>query len=475
MIGSRHTASHTAHWHTCRRLIIVTALLLLSKGNASALSVAHRGPRSAAAASTLKRALMRAGLGQVSLDVYLKRGPGQWTMIVTVTDRRTDKRLVRRMSVPRGLLSTHRAEALASELQRTLRRQAIVRPRRQAIVATSAPTRRRSADVATKATPQTDPLGFTVAKPVNRPSVARTDDRDDRGRDLDNDRDGDEADRDADEADRDARKDDRDDRHDEDIEKDRQQDDRPTLRRRARRNPPRVFFAHVGLELAMRRFLLEDGRNLAIDFDTGSYSQIGALFQFYPLQLFRASPYIQSLGIQISYAHSAGLHTNLGDTEELRELTTDLWQLGVGLNYRVPRFRHPNAPRFDLNFGVDYLSFTIADNPQINDLSLITLVAGARIEIPVTWYLNLFATGEYRVALAAKSAMLEPFAAKVGALSGFAVKGGLCGKIAGGLGYTTAVSFRRIGGEIPALADPLGSARVIDRTIALGVALSYEI
>jgi len=316
----------------------------------------------------------------------------------------------------------------------------------------------KPAPPAPKPRPKTnsDDLGFGSKKPKARA------DQDDRPRRRERDRDRD--DRDRDDRDRDDR--DRDDRD---------RDDRDTRIRRRRGANRRVVAVDVGLSVAWRRFLFEDGKNIAVDYNTGTFSQLEMVAEFYPLQLFDPPAVLKPLGLRLGYSRSAGLHTGSKIDLTAPPVDTSVSRFWGGLTYRLPRFSHPNAPLIDVRVGVVHSSFDVDKNPDVESLSMTILAPGVRVAIPLRRYVGIYLAGEYRALLQVKSPMLNEYLGRTAGLQGFAIDGGVWGQIAGGLGYRAGFTYERFIGELRSLQNDTDTVRGVNRFIALSFALTYEV
>jgi len=245
--------------------------------------------------------------------------------------------------------------------------------------------------------------------------------------------------------------------------------------RTAGRMPRNRLFARLsaGVGLAWRRFLL-DAETAAMNFESGVFSQLSVQAELFPLELVTASP-VARLGLRMGYAHSAGLSTDL--PEQKASLSTSIARIWGGLLYRLPRFRDPRLPRFDVRVGFAHTGFEVNEGPEvtidIQDLSLTAFAAGASVAVFFKRYLGVELGGEYRTVLRVRSEFMAPYDTRPGALQGFHVSGALLGRVFGGLGYRGSVSAERFFGNLPALASE-AELKVRDWTVCADVALTYE-
>ena len=245
---------------------------------------------------------------------------------------------------------------------------------------------------------------------------------------------------------------------------------------RARGRMPRNrLFARLsaGVGLAWRRFLL-DAETAAMNYESGVFSQLSLEAELFPLELVTASP-IARLGLRMGYAHSAGLSTDLDQPKA--SLSTSISRIWGGLLYRLPRFRDPRLPRFDVRVGFAHTGFEVNEDPEVaitvHDLSLTEFAAGASVAVFFKRYLGVELGGEYRTVLRVRSEFMTPYDTRPGALQGFHVTGALRGRVFGGLGYRGSVSAERFFGNLPALASE-AELKVRDWTVCADVALTYE-
>jgi len=227
----------------------------------------------------------------------------------------------------------------------------------------------------------------------------------------------------------------------------------------------------AGVGLAWRRFLL-DAEVTAMNFESGLHSQLFVEGEAYPLHLVTSSALAQ-IGLRVSYTHSAGLSTEQDDVDA-ESLSTSMGRLWAGLVYRVPRFREPRLPRLDLRVGLVHATFEVAENPNVQDLSLTAFAAGGTMTVLFKPWLGFELGGEYRTLLRARSPFLEPYETKPAGLQGFNVVGGLLGKVVGGLGYRGTVVAERFVGDLPALETD-GVLKVRDWYVCGNLALTYEL
>ena len=228
----------------------------------------------------------------------------------------------------------------------------------------------------------------------------------------------------------------------------------------------------AGVGMAWRRFLL-DAQTAAMNYESGLFSQLSIEGELFPLQLLTASA-IARLGVRLSYAQSAGLSTELEDSEA-DSLSTSIARIWAGLVYLLPRFRDARLPRFDLRAGIAHTGFSVDDNPAatVQDLSLTAFAAGATITVMFKRYLGVELGAEYRVLLRVRSDFMAPYETRPGGLQGFNVTGGLRGRVVGGLGYRATMGAERFVGDLPAL-DTGAVLKVRDWTVCADLALTYE-
>ena len=240
----------------------------------------------------------------------------------------------------------------------------------------------------------------------------------------------------------------------------------------------RVFSAAVGFGIGHRRFLWENGADVAVDWASGAYTQIGAEVEFYPLQFVKAPRLLQRLGVRFAYSHSAGLATDLADPNNNNqpvEHGADVSSFWGGLVYRMPHFDNYHAPKISLRAGIGYDDMSIDDNDQVKGISLATLAAGGDFTIAVNRWVSLYGLAEFRAILAASSDMLAAYHPKFSAFMGFVLGGGVTGNLIHGLGYRGVLSFQRLSGTLPMIGDPSQDIRGADQIITFVISLSYEV
>jgi hypothetical protein len=232
-----------------------------------------------------------------------------------------------------------------------------------------------------------------------------------------------------------------------------------------------VLRVGIGAGLAYRRFWLLLPSSGA-EYDLGVYSQVTVQGELYPLQLVTRSP-LSRLGLRVTYEFSTGLKTRVGQRDGLA-LDSGQSRIWGGLVFQLPRFSHPRLPCFEVHLGAAHHVFEVSDDPVAEGLSLTSLAVGGAVALPLWSFLVPEARAEYRVPLRAASRTLGRYDAGPASLVGYAVAGGLRGRVWAGVGYRASFVYERFGGDLPALA---GGSPLTLRDAYLGgdLALTYEL
>jgi len=204
----------------------------------------------------------------------------------------------------------------------------------------------------------------------------------------------------------------------------------------------------VGIGYGSLTFDFADAQ-LSASHSTGGFPELTTTFSVFPLRLVDRSV-ISGLGLRLTYSRGLGQSTTITDAQGTAQtLDTNASRGWGGLVFALPR---PGRywPRLELRTGFSFTAFLLDANEVAPPHLELYVGWGAALVQPITRWLQVHVSGEYRAIVAAATPLMDMYRIDFRSVQSGLLRTGLEGRLVGGLGYRASFEYEPFGGDLRA-------------------------